>query len=187
MECLITRCCAVINVNISQGTSGCTLQQPALQRIGLQRPSERTVSQRVCLNGLNNCLLFHGQLVCCLQITNQRAARPLSQGFTPKRGAGWMEFIQHFSIKMVTKLTMIQCLLALGYTNCISIDTEALRCEFPLRYCSLSSLTECCTPLYQLCFSAGTQSQLNLEHSKSRMGTFIEGGPMADTNPDEGY
>eukprot|EP00066_Takifugu_rubripes_P028543 XP_011617809.1 PREDICTED: kinocilin-like [Takifugu rubripes] len=32
----------------------------------------------------------------------------------------------------------------------------------------------------------GTQSQLNLERSKSRMGTFIEGGPMAATNPDEG-
>ncbi|XP_078119964.1 kinocilin [Sander vitreus] len=28
----------------------------------------------------------------------------------------------------------------------------------------------------------GTQSQLHLEHSKSRMGTFVEGGP----NPDEG-
>ncbi len=34
---------------------------------------------------------------------------------------------------------------------------------------------------------AGTQSQLNLERSKSRMGTFIDGGPMAETNPDEGY
>lgn len=33
----------------------------------------------------------------------------------------------------------------------------------------------------------GTQSQLNLERSKSRMGTFVEGGPMAETNPDEGY
>ncbi|XP_041804927.1 kinocilin [Chelmon rostratus] len=32
----------------------------------------------------------------------------------------------------------------------------------------------------------GTQSQLNLERSKSRMGTFVEGGPMAETNPDEG-
>ncbi|KAM7379353.1 hypothetical protein PAMP_004915 [Pampus punctatissimus] len=37
--------------------------------------------------------------------------------------------------------------------------------------------------------SFGTQSQLNLERPKSRMGTFIEGGPMAETNPtnpDEG-
>lgn len=32
-----------------------------------------------------------------------------------------------------------------------------------------------------------TQSQLNLDRSKSRMGTFVEGGPMAETNPDEGY
>ncbi|KAI9544716.1 kinocilin isoform X2 [Pseudochaenichthys georgianus] len=32
----------------------------------------------------------------------------------------------------------------------------------------------------------GTQSQLNLERSKSRMGTFVEGGPMAEANPDEG-
>ncbi|XP_047225283.1 kinocilin isoform X1 [Girardinichthys multiradiatus] len=32
----------------------------------------------------------------------------------------------------------------------------------------------------------GTQSQLQLEHSKSRMGTFVEGGPMAEPNPDEG-
>ncbi|XP_070775795.1 kinocilin [Enoplosus armatus] len=32
----------------------------------------------------------------------------------------------------------------------------------------------------------GTQSQLNLERSKSRMETFVEGGPMAETNPDEG-
>ncbi|XP_030258537.1 kinocilin isoform X2 [Sparus aurata] len=32
----------------------------------------------------------------------------------------------------------------------------------------------------------GTQSQLNLERSKSRMGTFVEGGPMAETNPEEG-
>ncbi|XP_034090290.1 kinocilin isoform X2 [Gymnodraco acuticeps] len=31
-----------------------------------------------------------------------------------------------------------------------------------------------------------TQSQLNLERSKSRMGTFVEGGPMAEANPDEG-
>ncbi|XP_026230026.1 kinocilin isoform X1 [Anabas testudineus] len=31
-----------------------------------------------------------------------------------------------------------------------------------------------------------TQSQLNLERSKSRMGTFVEGGPMAETNPEEG-
>lgn len=145
------------------------------------------MSQPVCLNRLKNCLLFHGQLVCCLQITNQRAARPLSQGFTPMRGAVWTEFIQHFSIKMVTELTMISCLLALGYANCISVDAEVLRWEYLLRYCSLSSLTECCTPLYQLCFSAGTQSQINLERSKSRMATFIEGGPMADTNPDEGY
>lgn len=36
-------------------------------------------------------------------------------------------------------------------------------------------------------FLAGNQSQLNLERSKSRMGTFVEGGPMSDTNPDEGY
>lgn len=38
--------------------------------------------------------------------------------------------------------------------------------------------------------SAGTQSQLNLERSKSRMGTFVDGGPSAEnnpTNPDEGY
>lgn len=35
--------------------------------------------------------------------------------------------------------------------------------------------------------SAGTQSQLNLERSKSRMGTFVEGGAMAETNTDEGY
>lgn len=33
----------------------------------------------------------------------------------------------------------------------------------------------------------GTQSQLNLERSKSRMGTFVEGGPTAEPNPDEGY
>nr|XP_020451375.1 kinocilin [Monopterus albus] len=32
----------------------------------------------------------------------------------------------------------------------------------------------------------GTQSQLNLERSKSRMGTFVEGGPRAEPNPDEG-
>ncbi|XP_029971497.1 kinocilin [Salarias fasciatus] len=32
----------------------------------------------------------------------------------------------------------------------------------------------------------GTQSQINLERSKSRMGTFMEGGAMAETNPDEG-
>ncbi|KAG7526190.1 hypothetical protein JOB18_037886 [Solea senegalensis] len=32
----------------------------------------------------------------------------------------------------------------------------------------------------------GTQSQLNLERCKSRMGTFVDGGPVAETNPDEG-
>ncbi|XP_037644293.1 kinocilin [Sebastes umbrosus] len=32
----------------------------------------------------------------------------------------------------------------------------------------------------------GTQSQLNLERSKSRMGTFVEGGPTAEPNPEEG-
>ncbi|XP_029930879.1 kinocilin [Myripristis murdjan] len=32
----------------------------------------------------------------------------------------------------------------------------------------------------------GTQSQLNLERSKSRMGTFVDGGPMAEANADEG-
>ncbi|XP_038145270.1 kinocilin isoform X2 [Cyprinodon tularosa] len=32
----------------------------------------------------------------------------------------------------------------------------------------------------------GTQSQLQLERSKSRMGTFMEGGPVAEPNPDEG-
>ncbi|XP_017277915.1 kinocilin [Kryptolebias marmoratus] len=32
----------------------------------------------------------------------------------------------------------------------------------------------------------GTQSQLQLERSKSRMGTFAEGGPTAEPNPDEG-
>lgn len=37
------------------------------------------------------------------------------------------------------------------------------------------------------CGCAVTQSQLNLERSKSRMGTFVEGGPMAETNPEEGY
>lgn len=46
------------------------------------------------------------------------------------------------------------------------------------------------TMLWIYLFSCGcavTQSQLNLERSKSRMGTFVEGGPMAETNPDEGY
>lgn len=37
----------------------------------------------------------------------------------------------------------------------------------------------------RLCFFAGTQ--LNLERSKSRMGTFMEGGPKAEANPEEGY
>ncbi|XP_013886507.1 kinocilin [Austrofundulus limnaeus] len=32
----------------------------------------------------------------------------------------------------------------------------------------------------------GTQSQIQLERSKSRMGTFVEGGPMTEPNPDEG-
>ncbi|XP_029381497.1 kinocilin [Echeneis naucrates] len=32
----------------------------------------------------------------------------------------------------------------------------------------------------------GTQSQLNLERSKSRMGTFLEGATMPEANPDEG-
>ncbi|XP_071390073.1 kinocilin [Centroberyx affinis] len=31
-----------------------------------------------------------------------------------------------------------------------------------------------------------TQSQLNLERSKSRMGTFVDGGPVAEGNPEEG-
>ncbi|XP_019117713.1 kinocilin [Larimichthys crocea] len=31
-----------------------------------------------------------------------------------------------------------------------------------------------------------TQSQVNLERTKSRMGTFVEGGPVGETNPDEG-
>lgn len=35
--------------------------------------------------------------------------------------------------------------------------------------------------------SAPTGTQLNLERSKSRMGTFVEGGPMAEANPEEGY
>ncbi|XP_076000880.1 kinocilin [Genypterus blacodes] len=33
----------------------------------------------------------------------------------------------------------------------------------------------------------GTQSQLNLERSKSRMGTFVDSGPNAENNPDEGH
>ncbi|KAM4605143.1 kinocilin [Polymixia lowei] len=32
----------------------------------------------------------------------------------------------------------------------------------------------------------GTQSQLNLERSKSRMGTFVDSGLAAEANPDEG-
>ncbi|XP_035994082.1 kinocilin isoform X2 [Fundulus heteroclitus] len=32
----------------------------------------------------------------------------------------------------------------------------------------------------------GTQSHIQLERSKSRMGTFVEGGPTAEPNPDEG-
>ncbi|XP_054870238.1 kinocilin [Amphiprion ocellaris] len=32
----------------------------------------------------------------------------------------------------------------------------------------------------------GTQSQMNLERSKSRMGTFVEGGPVTEINPEEG-
>uniref|UniRef100_A0AAV2JQ30 Uncharacterized protein n=1 Tax=Knipowitschia caucasica TaxID=637954 RepID=A0AAV2JQ30_KNICA len=32
----------------------------------------------------------------------------------------------------------------------------------------------------------GTQSQLNVERTKSRMGTFVEGGRPGE-NPDEGY
>ncbi|XP_037538182.1 kinocilin [Nematolebias whitei] len=32
----------------------------------------------------------------------------------------------------------------------------------------------------------GTQSQIQLERSKSRMGTFVEGGPVSEPNPDEG-
>ncbi|XP_030608792.1 kinocilin [Archocentrus centrarchus] len=32
----------------------------------------------------------------------------------------------------------------------------------------------------------GTQSQIHLERSKSRMGTFVEGRPMAEAKPDEG-
>ncbi|XP_010883489.1 kinocilin [Esox lucius] len=31
-----------------------------------------------------------------------------------------------------------------------------------------------------------TQSHLNLERSKSRMGTFVDGGPMAEASADEG-
>ncbi|KAG8014173.1 hypothetical protein GBF38_016507 [Nibea albiflora] len=31
-----------------------------------------------------------------------------------------------------------------------------------------------------------TQSQLNLERTKSRMGTFVEGGAVGESNPDEG-
>ncbi|XP_024290009.1 kinocilin [Oncorhynchus tshawytscha] len=31
-----------------------------------------------------------------------------------------------------------------------------------------------------------TQSQLNLERSKSRMGTFVDAGPMAEASADEG-
>ncbi|XP_072219064.1 kinocilin [Leuresthes tenuis] len=30
------------------------------------------------------------------------------------------------------------------------------------------------------------QSQIQLERSKSRLGTFVEGGPMAEPSPDEG-
>ncbi|TKS79806.1 hypothetical protein D9C73_013963 [Collichthys lucidus] len=30
-------------------------------------------------------------------------------------------------------------------------------------------------------------SQVNLERTKSRMGTFVEGGPVGETNPDEGH
>lgn len=41
----------------------------------------------------------------------------------------------------------------------------------------------CCSPVVL----TGTQSQLQLERSKSRMGTFMEGGPVAEPNPDEGY
>ncbi|XP_026170225.1 kinocilin [Mastacembelus armatus] len=32
----------------------------------------------------------------------------------------------------------------------------------------------------------GTQSQVNLERCKSRMGTFVEDGQMAEMNPEEG-
>lgn len=35
--------------------------------------------------------------------------------------------------------------------------------------------------------SVPTGTQLNLERSKSRMGTFAEGGPMTEANPEEGY
>lgn len=60
-KCLITHCHSEINVNISQGTSVCTPRQAALHPISLQRHSEKTVSEQVCLNRLNNCLLFHRQ------------------------------------------------------------------------------------------------------------------------------
>lgn len=58
-KCLITRCHAVINMNISQGTSACTPRQAAPHLISPQRHSEKTVSEQVCLNRLNICLLFH--------------------------------------------------------------------------------------------------------------------------------
>ncbi|XP_046883201.1 kinocilin isoform X1 [Hypomesus transpacificus] len=39
----------------------------------------------------------------------------------------------------------------------------------------------CCGPLL-----TATQSQMNLEYSKSRMGTFVDPGHVAEVSPDEG-
>lgn len=41
----------------------------------------------------------------------------------------------------------------------------------------------CCGVPFHL---TATQSQLNLERSKSRMGTFVDAGPMAEASADEG-
>lgn len=60
--------------------------------------------------------------------------------------------------------------------------------KFCLRSCLIySSISD--SSSHFICFplvSSGTQSQIQLERSKSRMGTFVEGGPMSEPNPDEG-
>lgn len=67
-------------------------------------------------------------------------------------------------------------------------EARLLKYKFIFKPTNLSIWLISFTSLHQLCFlfGAGNISQLNLERSKSRMGTFVEGGPVPDTNPDEG-
>lgn len=96
----------------------------------------------------------------------------------------YIQMSVHGRIKAKINSILAACSVITNY-----ITLSEYSSQISTDWLNMSCCNECCSVF--ICspslLLAGTQSQLNLERSKSRMGTFVEGGPMAETNPEEGY